>query len=400
MIRLYEKIALGIIIPAASVMSVFITPELNMLQKHFSVKMSSIGLIMSYYLTGYVIGQTLFGYISKNIGYKRSIQSGLVLALLSVFIQTKAFNIGSFKLFLAGRFLIALGLSSGLVCGFAYLKDCLTEKEEKTFLSLITVIFTFSIYLSIVLSGNIIKYYNIDFMLWLIGLYILVILTLSLTLKHKGINRDFSLKEKKIQIDINTSFKLITYSFCLSISTIYAYCYTVYAPIFLIKENHLSPAQFSNYNFTNLFAILLGSYIFKKISNKVGEYKLILFSMIIMFTGSILYLLTSSVPSYLSVLFFISISFVLNIICGAIYPAATYKCLQMGESKSTSSAIMNTFKIGMPTIAIVLIGNYSNSPLVNLSMTISLFSFLFIALLLILPITSHLHIQRSRKSTN
>lgn len=383
MIIFSDKLILGIIIPAASVISVFITPEIIILQKHFSVNVNSIELIMSYYLTGYLIGQTLFAYISKKIGHKKSIHYGIIFALLSMLIQIKAFNLSSFNLFLTGRFLTAVGLSSGMVCGFAYLKNHFTEKEEKNFLSIITVVFPFSIYFSIFLSGNFVKYLNINISLWTNIFYILIILILSLFIKHNNINHKF-ISQEKIKINIQTSFKIIIYSLCLSISTIFAYCYALYAPIFLIKDYNLSPNQFSNYNFINLVAILLGSYIFTKIANKISTYKLILFSMILLFIGAISYFLTIKVPLPYSFIFFIFISFFLNILCGIIYPAATYKCLQIGQCKLTSSAIMNTFKIGMPTIAIFLIGNYNTNPLINLSLTISIFSFLFIGLLLIL----------------
>ena len=214
----YEKVALGIIIPAASVVSVFITPEISLLQQHFSINVNSIGQIMSYYLSGYLVGQSLFAFISKKIGYKKSIQLGAILSLVALIIQIKAFNSTFFNLFLIGRFLTALGLSSGLVCGFAYLKDRLTGKEEKKFLSIITVVFTLSIYFSIILSGNIIKYLNLDCILSVNIIYILIILISSLLMKQNSINNTLSINENHVKTDIKTCFKLITYSFCLSIS--------------------------------------------------------------------------------------------------------------------------------------------------------------------------------------
>ncbi len=374
--RFSEKFSLLLIIPAASVASVFITPELKLIQNHFSLSTNILGQVMSYYLAGYLLGQFFFASLSKNIGLKNAIRIGALSSMLAMLLQINAVHHLDYKLFIIGRFLTAFGLSAGIVCGFAAIKEKLSAAAERSFLSIVTVTFTSSIYFAILFSGHLQKSLNIDSILIVNLFYVAAIFGLANFIRPPLPTNNIKAPEITAEADPNY-LKLITYSICLSISTIFAYCYSLYAPMIMIQNFNLTPATFSNYNLLNLLAIFIGSYLFIKLAKVFTEETMVIISMFLLIIGGISYLLISDHSSEISLPLFIVTTFFVNIVCGLIYPAATYKALEYGKCKKSTSATMNSIKIGMPTLAIFVMGYNNLDSFSKLAYTLLIFSTIF-----------------------
>ena len=377
-----SKIALLFLISSASVVATFITPGLSLLGNKFGIPSVQISKVMTFYLAGYLLGQGVFSCLSNKIGRTLSIRYGMFISIIGTLSQLISFKYSSFPAFVFFRFVTALGLSSGLVCGFAIIKESLTDEDSKKYLSFVAIAFTSSIYLSIFASGMIISYVNTSFLLGLIVFYAIALFSLSFLIPEPGKPKTKNkLKNKAAERIFQLDFKLISYSLVLSITTIISYCYAFYAPFITINTYGLSPATFSALNLFNMAAIFVGSFLYITLSKRYDE-KIILFfglSCISLLSLSffIIYFQITSSP----ILVFFIISFFLNTCSGLIYPAATYKAMECGDCKAKTSAVMNVIKLIMPTMALGLSSLISKSNLINLSATIIFFSLLYVLIL-------------------
>lgn len=377
-----SKIILLFMISSASVVATFITPELSLLGNKFGISSAQTSKIMTFYLSGYLVGQGAFSYLANKIGRAFSIRCGMFIAIIGAIYQFISFKDYFFPAFVFFRFITALGLSSGLVCGFTIIKESLTNEDGKKYLSFVAIAFTSSVYLSIFASGIIISYVDIPFLLGLIIAYTTTLFFLSFLINEpvkKGTTNKptTQIKEKRSLLD----FKLISYSLVLSITTIISYCYAFYAPFVTISTYGLSPTTFSALNLFNMVAIFLGSSLYIILSKKYDEKIILLFSLsfvsLLSLSFFIVYFRITSNP----ILVFFVISFFLNTCSGLIYPAATYKAMECGDCKAKTSAIMNAIKLIMPTISLAFSSLISKSNLINLSATIMFFSLLYVLIL-------------------
>ena len=124
-----EKLSLALLIPSASAMATFISPALISIKNHFHVLGTQLSSVMTVYLIGYLLGQIVWAYYSNRIGRLLSIKSGALLSIVGAVIILFATKMHFFDLFLLGRFVLALGLSAGLICGFAIVKENFLEYE-------------------------------------------------------------------------------------------------------------------------------------------------------------------------------------------------------------------------------------------------------------------------------
>ena len=166
-----EKIILAALISSASMMASFISPELALIKQFFSLSKNQLSQVMTFYLGGYLSGQMIWAYASNRIGRLASIKLGMATSLFGAIVIIVAMKAESFTLFLAGRIFIALGLASGLICGFTMIKESMTDHESKQYLSVIAVVFTASIYLAILLSGYLVKLTSLDSIMYFVLFY-------------------------------------------------------------------------------------------------------------------------------------------------------------------------------------------------------------------------------------
>ncbi len=375
-----SKTILLLLISSASVIATFITPELSIISNVFGISEADTSRIMTFYLLGYLVGQVVFSYLSRKIGFCFSIRYGLFIAIIGALFQLASIKYLYFTAFILSRFITALGLSAGLVCGFAVIKETFAEKDIKKYLSLVAITFTSSIYLSIFISGLIIYYFDVSFIFKMILIYVIALFSLSFLIPASNTpHKTHHVSIKKIGPFLD--LKLIAYSLALSITTIISYCYAFYAPFIVIKTYGLSPSTFGGLNLINMAAIFLGSFLYIILNKQYNEKIILIFSLsFVSILSSLFFTIYFSLTSKPLLVFFI-ISFCLNLCSGLIYPAATYKAMERGNCKAKTSAIMNMIKLGMPTISIAFSSIISKSNIINLSTTIMIFSLSYVLIL-------------------
>lgn len=340
----HQKFFLIFIITAASIMATCISPYIAIIGDFFCINSSSLTKVMSSYLLGYLIGQYIFSKFSKKYNGLLSIRVGLIVATAGFILQKLSFQFNTYSVFLIGRFITSLGLSSGLVVGFAIIKDNISSKNEKSYLSKIAMAFTVSIYLSIVISGYLSKIISVDFLFSGLIFYPVMLIPITFYLPNT--------KKNIIQTNLHLDFKeflnpkLIRYSFTLSITTLIAYLYAFYGPLIFIKKFGFSSNDFSKINLINMIGVLLGSFLYPKFSRYLNEKHLVNYLLCLLILN-MFFLINLNSDSYQQ---FIIIFFISNIFSGLLYPASTYLALGCGICKTTSSATMNIIKIGLPVV--------------------------------------------------
>lgn len=370
---IFQKIILIFLITAASVVATFITPGMNDLKNLFLMSSNSLSYTMTIYLIGYLLGQISFALFSKRYGGISSLRYGFILCLIGFILQYLSVKFPVYYIFLLGRFITAFGLSSGLVCGFAIIKDNILPKEEKSYFSIIAIAFTGSIYFSIFISGILIKQMGLLFILKIQIFYPILLLIFSFFVPNTKMlfaKNQLSTPLARYQF---LNFKLIAYAMALSITTIIAYCYSFYAPLIMVDNFRLDPQNYGYYNLINMCGLFLGSTIYSQINRIIKEEAIIILSLISITVVGLL-LAIGSVGSDISFQQFIYSFFTINFFSGIIYPAATFKALECGICKTSSSATMNIIKIGMPSIALYFSLFTSSNIFLNLSLIIVFFS--------------------------
>jgi len=375
-----EKTILAVLISSASVMASFISPELILIKNFFSLPNNQLSQIMTLYLAGYLSGQIVWAYISNKIGRLASIKSGMIISILGAITIILAMKMEWFYLFLAARLLIAFGLASGLVCGFTMVKENLSDQESKRYLAIIAVVFTASIYVSILLSGYLAKYTSLDFIMYSILLYNTTLFFLCFYMKKDAIPPRSDVKPN-YSMNFELQPKVIAFSLALSITTIISYSYALYAPIITSQLFSLSPTDFGNYSLINMVFILLGGVLYLKLGKKLSESTMVSLSLLMIITACSSVLLITQLNIQPSAVGFFILCALLNLANGVIYPAATYKALEYGHCKATSSAIMNLIKLSMPMIALYVSGYFAAKELTTFISSILLFALLYFFLL-------------------
>lgn len=375
-----EKIILAALISSASVMASFISPELTLIKNYFSLANNQLSQIMTLYLAGYLFGQVVWAYVSNKVGRLASIKSGMATSILGTLLIIIAMKTESFSLFLAARLLIAFGLASGLVCGFTMIKENLSDQESKKYLSIIAVVFTASIYLSILLSGYLVKYTSLVFIMWSMLSYNMSMFFLCFYIKDHSAPANFA-KKPPYLLTFELQPKVIVFSLVLSITTIISYCYALYAPIITHQLFSLSPTEFGLCSLINMFFIFIGGMLYLKLGKKLSEEAITLLGLLIIITGCLSLFLIAACNIRPTVFEFFSLCSLLNLANGLIYPAATYKALEYGRCKSTSSAIMNIIKLTMPMVAIYASAYFPAQELTIFISTILLFAVLYLFIL-------------------
>ena len=375
-----EKIILAALISSASVMASFISPELSLLKKFFSLDQNQISQIMTLYLAGYLSGQIVWAYASNRIGRLASIRHGTSISILGAIIIIASMKTGTFNTFLAGRILVAFGLSSGLVCGFALIKESLPEAENKKYLSILAVVFTASIYAAILVSGYIAQLTSLEFIMYMILLYNATMFSLCFCIN--------SIPEPLIMIKkdchrgkFELHPKVIAYSLALSITTIISYSYALYAPIITSDFFLFSPVEFGLTSLSNMIFIFLGGMAYLKLNKRFYESAIVSLSLLIIIPVCLATLFASLNYMKLTVFEFLILCSLLNLASGIIYPAASYKALEYGSCKATSSAIMNLIKLIMPTIALYISPHLGKNELNTFVLTILLFAVPYVLIL-------------------
>lgn len=340
----------------ASISSVLITPALSKIQRTYTISDSKIDLLMSTFLIGYMIGQLLYGPLANRYGRIRTLRIGLIINLLGIFVGIIAVTTNYYFLLLSSRFITALGASAGLVLSFILLNEYLESKAAKQAMTFIPLSFTLGIAISVFTGGIITEYFGWQYCyvaLLIHGIfYYWVSFFLSETLSNDA-KQVISLKS--ISNQFKAGFKnttLIIYGLILGFTTIYAYTYSIQAPLIANNIFHLSPGSYGSWNLLNTIGMLMGIVLSAYLAKKFSSNLLITAGYFLTFTVVlILYGIYELSANHYPLWFFIGTSS-LYIITSIIYTNAGFLASNSIPDRASASSVMNFINIGSAELAI------------------------------------------------
>ena len=117
----------------ASASAALITPALPIIQKSWDLSNSSLQLIISIFLLGYLLGQWIYGPLANRFGRLSALRLGfVVINIVGIVISGIAAFFDSYLGLIFGRFITALGASSGLVCTFILMNELFEKNKAKS----------------------------------------------------------------------------------------------------------------------------------------------------------------------------------------------------------------------------------------------------------------------------
>lgn len=367
MISFSLKTTILMVVSAACFSSAIISPCLPFIAQYFHITNEIVSSLVSIFLFGYLAGQIFHSVISQSYGYKNSLRLGFLIFIVSSFVQILAVTHNSFNIFYFSRFFCAFGAASGLICAFAMIKDySLNLNESHKIIALAFTSLTLFAYLSITLGGLIVQYFN-----WISVLYI----TLSVAIFEFFLICKFipnsKIKKSKYSYKVTLTlvnhlksffnFRLLFPSLAVAFTTTCTYLYSAFASSIAVSFFEIPISTFGLISIFNLIALLSGSWLCSFLSKRAQQENILLGSIVFtMIPISALFIYHDTIfDSNSEGVFFFTLTALLNLGLGLIYPTASYMALNSLEPASIASSTMNFLKISIPAVTISLISQFN-----------------------------------------
>lgn len=340
----------------ASISAALITPALPHIQTFYALSNSTVAWVVSIFLVGYVLGQLVYGPLANRFGRLTALRIGLVINLIGIFLCMASIHYHTFHLLLFGRFITALGASSGLACTFMLLNELLSAEQARQAMSYTIVSFTAGIGLAVILGGVITEYLHWEdcFLLLLIHGVIMLICTRCFkeTLKvPKAIHPRAIIHQYVVAF---RSKQLVIYALLVGFVSVFSYGYAAAAPLYTQKIIGLSAAEYGYWNILNMVGMCASGFLSSYFVKKYGEKKVLFYSLVLILPGLIALLFIAFMQINNSIYFFINTCY-LYLMTGLLFPSASYFASNAIEDKASASSAMSFINMGSAVISVMLL---------------------------------------------
>ncbi len=260
-----------IALPAAGTLCIdMYLPAYNSMAHTFHVSAGVINLSIAIYLIGFALGQLIYGPLADRFGRKKPLIAGLILFAIASLICVFAPN---FDIFLVGRLLQAIGVSSSMVLCATIITDLYAEAKRTRMLALTLAVKIISPTLAPLLGGLIIAKFHwqvIFLVLALIG-SLMLIAVFYLIPKTTAVQNKNALQLSLQYMNLKRVLKnrlFIGYSIGLGLVYAVIYAWITLSPGLLITHFHVSPQHFGLYYMFPALGATIGALTIAKFSNK------------------------------------------------------------------------------------------------------------------------------------
>jgi MFS transporter, DHA1 family, multidrug resistance protein len=384
-------------ISVASISAALITPALPHVGSFYHIGRGAISWIISIFLIAYMLGQLLYGPIANRFGRVSALRAGLVINLIGIVLCVLAIPTHQYWLLLLGRFVTALGASSGLVCTFILINEIFEPDEAKSLLGYAIVAFTAGLAVAVFLGGFLTEYLNWGYCFVLLFIHGFILLRLT-----KCIQETLA-KENRQSLHLANVFgnyavaffnkRLVIYSLLVGMIAVFSYAFSAGAPIISHGLLHNSAAVYGVWNVENAFGMCLGGFLAAKLINKLGAKHLlgIGFSL---YGLSLLSLVVFAWAGSVSSLWFFSTTTLAYLATGFLYPAASGTASTAIADKASASAAMSFINMGSAFLMVVVMGYLPLTPLLSFIVVLLVF---FLLVVVLLPFAKEKASRRSQQ---
>lgn len=265
--------------PFASLSAVLFTPALPELAARFSVSEGEIQATMTLFLFGYAWGCLPYGPLAKRWGRKPAIYGGLLVALLGTACILLAGARADFSLFLAGRFLSALGSSVGMKIAFTILGDAFEKEEMAKAVALLTIPFAMAPGVAVAVGGFLTTHYGWESCFYALGGYTFLLGALVWRMPETAPYLDQSaLQVREIFGAYRRQLaqkKLLYAALMMGSASAIIYLFATRSPFLGITRLGLTPDRFGLWNLLPPLGLVGGSLLSHRLAARRGRLTLV-----------------------------------------------------------------------------------------------------------------------------
>lgn len=347
-----------LLVSFASVSAVLFTPALPEISKFLGISNGKAQLTMSVFLIGYAIGTLPYGPLSNRLGRKPVIYIGTLLATFASLLIIFAGKAQLFWLFVAGRFLMALGSSVGIKIAFTMVGDVYSHEKATKKLSYILLGFAIAPGLAIALGGILTDKFGWESCFYFLTGYSVLLFILSFFLPETGPEPD---PEALNLANIKTGYlqklknkKLVTCALLMGCGTSFVYLFASEAPFIGIGRIGLKADVYGLLNFIPPVGMIIGSVCANLLAGKKNPLAVIQQGILISLACSLLILFLFLLDIVTPWSLFIPMPF-LYIGLALVFSNASSLAMTHAKNKSNASAVMNFINMGVSVITLFIV---------------------------------------------
>ena len=384
-----EKITLVILLGSVAAIGPFTTdmylPGFPSIAKDFGVSEAEISYTLTGYFIGISIGQLFYGPLIDRYGRKKPLLIGLFIYVLA---SVACFLVSNLYIFIALRFLQALGASAGMVAGTAMVRDLFDSTEVARTLSSILLVMGVAPIIAPSLGGFLLRAFNWEaIFIFLSSISFILAINIYFFLgETRGFHSESTLCIKTILLNYwqelkNKKFTNFSLAGSLAMAIMYAYIASISYILMTIYG-------VSNTTFGWLFAInaigyVGGSQLNNYLLKKKNLYKLTRYMNLIQVMISIVFLILAY-SIKLPLTFFCLLIFSVLFILGFLNPNSTALSLATVKDKNVgmASALNGSMRMGAGALVSFSMGKFSDGTMLPLLWCIFILTSVSYALLL------------------
>lgn len=151
--------------------SAIVTPALLDMKGYYLVSVNQVNSVITVYLAGYLCGQIFSASLGKTFNAIQIIRLGILTFILGNVVCIYSIQITDFYYILLGRFIAAIGISSGLVCSIYLINSTFNREHSLIWLSWGVSSYAIAIIISVAIGGYIAEIYSWENIFYLLILY-------------------------------------------------------------------------------------------------------------------------------------------------------------------------------------------------------------------------------------
>ena len=168
--------------------SAMVTPAVLYMESFYVVGVNKINLVITIYLAGYLLGQIISATLGKIFRAIQIFRLGILVFIMGNLICIYSIQTTEFYYILLGRFVSAIGLSSGLVCSIYLINSSFKREHSIIWLSLGVSSYAIAIIVSVAIGGYISEVFSWKNIFHILLLYGIVLFVSSLYVHFPNTN--------------------------------------------------------------------------------------------------------------------------------------------------------------------------------------------------------------------
>lgn len=273
------------------------TPSLPAISYYFKTSTGTAQMTLTLCMLGTALTCLIYGPLSEVIGRRYTLIAGIVISIIGCLLCVSAKHIIQLQM---GRFIQGCGLGACTSLWRSIVRDVYSGQKLAQLAAYLTNFFVLSVILAPFLGGYLEVYFGwraafIFLFFWSITVLCLVIFAFTETNQHHGRHRLTIQFILSTYIELLTSKKFMSYTFCALLTYGGLFTWIAGGPIVLIHRAHLSPILFGWLSIFVGAMIMLGSITNAKLIPHFGTKKLLYGGWLLMICSGLLMLIGNAI---------------------------------------------------------------------------------------------------------